>query len=574
MVKSLALISAFVSCAALPNAVGAQTVDSLSRRGLSGAQPAPVSAKIQEQHGLDNDSGVVLIKVFPNTAAAEAGLQAGDIALTVDGVAVIGVADFLKKIGQRRAGNTLTLKLVRDGGSLEKRATLKEFPREKDDLFDVSYEHVMSCGARLRTIVTRPKAGGPHPAVLLLQGSGNFSIDNPIAPPTGLIRIAHHLGRNGYVTMRVDRGGCGDSEGGPIEDMDFETELDGYRQALRALRSLDSVDPGNVFIYGQSIGGFNGPILAAETPVRGIVTHGTTAGWWLEGILAQRRQWASLDGTSPAEVEDRIRRESKFWYPLLVDKKTPAEIRKLYPDNVEAVEKLTKNDTHIFGRQYAWLHQIVDRNMGEVWTKVASTPLDVPGREPVYPKVLSIWGTSDWISERQPSEWIAEVVNRASPGHGKFVALESSDHFCFRAESMQESFRYFQPPKEGPFGKFNPAILKTVQGWLDETVAMSKQKGPDENQGLDKTIKQAMKQWHVPGLSIAVVRDGEVVLSRGYGVTKAGGQTAVTKDTLFPLASCTKAFTSTTIGMLVDEGKLSWDDRVYKHIADFQLYNP
>lgn len=441
----------------------------LPRRGLLGALPASVTKEIREQQRLASDVGVVLAKVIPGTSAAEADLKAGDLIHSIDGEAIAGVAQFLETISNRRAGDLVVFGIVRDGKSLTKRVTFKEFPREKDAHYSAVYGHVTSRGSRLRTILTRPKNAGSHPAVLLLQGYGNFSIDHPVGHPTGFTRIARHLARSGYVTMRVDRRGCGDSEGGPCRDMDFETELDGYRQALKALKATDFVDQDNIFIYGQSLGGFTGPILAAETPVRGIVSYGTIAGSWLEGILAQRRRWVSLEGISPAEVEKHIHREMQFWYPLLVEKKTPAEILHRHPEYTEAFSKLAEDNTHVFQRPYSWLHQVVEWNMGKVWTKVASTPLNSKQDNPVYPRVLCIWGKADWISERKPIEWIAEIVNRAQPGQATFVALDLSDHFYFRAESMQESFRYFKPAKEGPFGEFNPAILETVQEWLDET---------------------------------------------------------------------------------------------------------
>src|SRR5262249_49449940 len=141
--------------------------------------------------------------------------------------------------------------------------------------YDVVYGAVASRGARLRTIVSGPKAPGRHPAVMLIQGYGCFSIDNPVGEPGGFTRIARDLARHGYVTMRLDRPGCGDSEGGPCKDVDFDTELDGFREALRALKRLDFVDAENVFIFGHSMGGIVGLIIAAELPVRGLAVYGT-----------------------------------------------------------------------------------------------------------------------------------------------------------------------------------------------------------------------------------------------------------------------------------------------------------
>ena len=80
-----------------------------------------------------------------------------------------------------------------------------------------------------------------------------------------------------------------------------------------------------------------------------------------------------------------------------------------------------------------------------------------------------------------------------------------------------------------------------------------------------------MKTWEVPGLALAVVKDGEIVLVRGYGVGEIGGDRQVNADTVFTIASCTKAFTAAAVGLLVEEGKLRWDDPVVEHLRDFEL---
>ncbi len=92
--------------------------------------------------------------------------------------------------------------------------------------------------------------------------------------------------------------------------------------------------------------------------------------------------------------------------------------------------------------------------------------------------------------------------------------------------------------------------------------------------GLDEYVTKTMNQWQVPGLAIAVVKDGRVVHARGFGVRKLGERKPVTADTLFPICSCTKSFTATAVGVLVDEKKLDWDDPVQKHLPEFELFDP
>jgi len=98
------------------------------------------------------------------------------------------------------------------------------------------------------------------------------------------------------------------------------------------------------------------------------------------------------------------------------------------------------------------------------------------------------------------------------------------------------------------------------------------QEGP--LRGLDQYIHKSMTDWQVPGLAIVVVKDNQIVFMKGYGVREAGKDARVDEQTIFWLASATKPFTAATVAMLVDEGKLSWDDPVIKHLPWLQLRDP
>ncbi len=91
---------------------------------------------------------------------------------------------------------------------------------------------------------------------------------------------------------------------------------------------------------------------------------------------------------------------------------------------------------------------------------------------------------------------------------------------------------------------------------------------------LDVYVARAMKEFEVPGLALAIVKDGQLELAKGYGVRKLGSPEKVDEFTLFGIASNTKAFTATAIGLLADRKKLSWDDPVQKHLPGFVLYDP
>ena len=94
------------------------------------------------------------------------------------------------------------------------------------------------------------------------------------------------------------------------------------------------------------------------------------------------------------------------------------------------------------------------------------------------------------------------------------------------------------------------------------------------NAHLADDVERTMKLFDVPGIAIAVVKDGKVIATRGFGVRKLGVPDKVDGKTLFEIASNSKAFTAAALAMLVDEGKLAWDDPVTKHLPDFQMYDP
>lgn len=93
-------------------------------------------------------------------------------------------------------------------------------------------------------------------------------------------------------------------------------------------------------------------------------------------------------------------------------------------------------------------------------------------------------------------------------------------------------------------------------------------------QGFDDYVNRAIKDWEVPGVAIAVVKDDKVVFAKGYGVRELGKTDPVTVNTIFAIGSSSKAFTATALAMLADEGKLKWDDSATKYLSGFQLYDP
>src|SRR5258708_36297869 len=90
----------------------------------------------------------------------------------------------------------------------------------------------------------------------------------------------------------------------------------------------------------------------------------------------------------------------------------------------------------------------------------------------------------------------------------------------------------------------------------------------------DDFVNQALKDWKVPGVAVAIVKGDRVILLKGYGFRDVEKQLPVTPQTLFAIGSITKSFTVTTLGMLMDAGKLAWEDPVRNVFPSFKMHDP
>jgi CubicO group peptidase (beta-lactamase class C family) len=123
-------------------------------------------------------------------------------------------------------------------------------------------------------------------------------------------------------------------------------------------------------------------------------------------------------------------------------------------------------------------------------------------------------------------------------------------------------------------GQTYPFFLERKSASVPAPAATATPTAKPSLDGLDEFVTQAMKDWKVPGLAIAVVQGDKVILLKGYGYRDLEKQLPVTPNTLFAIGSITKSFTVTTLGMEMDEGKLDWDKPVRDFLPTFKMYTP
>ncbi|MBD2699871.1 serine hydrolase [Spirosoma sp. BT702] len=113
-----------------------------------------------------------------------------------------------------------------------------------------------------------------------------------------------------------------------------------------------------------------------------------------------------------------------------------------------------------------------------------------------------------------------------------------------------------------------PVFILTCFIWNNSVNAQ-----PITSAQIDDVVQRTLTTFDVPGIAVAVVKDGKVIHSKGYGVRSLRTKEKVDENTLFGIASNSKAFTSALLGILIDEGKLKWDDKVIDYIPEFRMYN-
>jgi pimeloyl-ACP methyl ester carboxylesterase len=416
----------------------------LRRQGSFGVQFAPVPEAGRTKFHLAEGQGILVQRVVPGGSAADAGVIADDIILKINETEIRDVDQFIALARGFRAGDSVRVTLLRGGRQMNKSFALKPRPPETSPDFDILYRSVVTDGARRRVIITRPRSSGARPAILFLTGIGCGSQDN-LPPDSTLAELLYGLTRKGFVTMRVEKSGVGDSEGPPCmsPQADLRAEVGGYVAGLKALKGYDFVDGGNVFLFGLSIGGVVAPLVAKEVPVKGLVVAETIGKSWYEYELVNLRRQLLLRGRPYDEVERLVGRKEYCNHRLYVGGETPEQIAKDAPDCAQLPMQPPA--------PYTYMRQVAGLNLAEDWKAV-----DAP--------VLVIYGTSDFLTSLEEHQYLVDLINSFHKGRATLAAIDQMDHFLARAGTMRESMQ--RADDEQARDEFQPAILERVRDWL------------------------------------------------------------------------------------------------------------
>ncbi len=439
------IVAALLSLVAITAAAAqSATFDdaALPRRTQLGATLAEVTDSLA---ALGVPRGARVLGILPGSAAVQAGLLANDIIVRIDRDTVASVAAALAALRPVRAGAHVALLVVRAGRPRPLAFVARERPRESSPDFDIVYTAVRAPGGTRRVLLAHPRDGARHATVLLVGGIGCYSIDQPTGP-FAYRDLMYHLTRRGFTTIRVEKAGVGDSEGGPCAQTDFETELAGYAAALRAARSSPWVDPTRIVIFGHSIGGIGAPLLAAADsggpPVRGVVVLSTYGIGWYEYELANLRRQLRLQHLPPDSIERTMALKVTCGYRFLVARESRSALLAAEP----------RCAPHIaYPASDAYMQQVAAHDPASAWKQVTAP-------------ALVLWGTSDFVTSRDEHVELAEAINALHPGHATFTEIPLLDHYLSRQASQEASMNDSVPALLRPY--YGAALEPVLDAWL------------------------------------------------------------------------------------------------------------
>ncbi len=299
-------------------------------------------------------------------------------------------------------------------------------PREAFKNAVAQYEWVTNPkGQRIRTIVRRPKnVSGKVPAIFFVGWLSCDSVEYVNGETDAFGAIFWRLiEQSSFATMRMDKPGVGESEGN-CAATDFQTELDSYRAAFASLNKYSFVDQDKLFVIGLSNGGGTAPLFAGTHPVRGFIAASSWGRTWYEHMLELERRNLAREATlTPAQIDEAMKNLAAFYKSYLIEGKTPGEVLKehsewkpLWHDEADGQ----------YGRPAAFYQQLQALNLSKAWQEVSAP-------------VLAMHGTADTIMSRADSIAIADIVNRARPGHAEFVEIEGGDHLLASHNKLIDS---------------------------------------------------------------------------------------------------------------------------------------
>ena len=427
-------------------AVGAAMVG-----GLAAADELPRRGRLGVMIGPGDTDGLLIVGTVAWSGAADAGLREGDVLVGVEGKDAKTMAALGEAMGDVGAGDVIEVEIVRGGDRMliDLRTSVGEATRLNGR--DVEYGHVtIGDGSRLRTLLSLPEGAGEDvPVVFYVQGISCSSVELSGGSPNVTRAQLEGFDAAGFGTFRVEKPGCGDSEGGPCSELGFDRELEGYVAGLEQLLADPRIDADRVYVYGVSMGGIMAPYMAAEHDVAGIAVWGTGISNWMEYLIQNQRNQAMLFGMERRKAESYAPAFVRFAAKMCGSGMTPREmVEEDAAFGMELMEiGLLNSMTGYAGRHARFHAELTARDVFGAWAESAAP-------------VLVMHGEYDWVALEEESELIVDFVNELAAERAELVRVPEMDHgFTTHAAFADSLANAFQ-------GDWDNAVGEIVLGWI------------------------------------------------------------------------------------------------------------
>jgi len=385
------------------------------------------------------ENGVQVTFAPEHQPAGMAGIREGDIIRLMDGEPVTSQGDVIDKLRTERPA-ALEFTIERNGRDESVTVHPEEVPKLTHPDFDFQYGVVETDDGTLRrTIIRKPHGDGPFPTIMMLGGIGCYSLDS--SEGVAYIDMLNELASAGYLTYWVEKSGMGDSQGTPCMEINFDTELSGYRAGLAQIQTMPEVDQHRIILLGHSMGGITGPILASESeePVHAIIAMATFGVPWFEYLVANSRRQIHFSDLSLSEIEDRMRETVQVHYMYTIEKKSPEEIVKIFPG---------REGSFNLPHHYTYFQQVADYKPLGLWSRTGEA------------QALLIAGGADYVISIDEHKYVVDNLNELRPGSAKFMFFEDMDHGIRHARDQQAA-------RAGESGSFHNEVVPAIINWLE-----------------------------------------------------------------------------------------------------------
>ena len=458
-------------------------------------------------------SGCKVLQVVRGTSVALK-LQEKDLILKIGNSTFASTAEFNQQFLTYSPNQEVQLTVLRGKNKLVLKAKAVARPYETDDNATVIYDEAPYKGGQLRVIINKPIKENKMPAMLFIPGYTCSSIDD-LSNNHPYKRIVDAYVDAGYVTLRIEKSGLGDSKNTPpCESCDLLDEIENFEVGLKKLKSLPYVDSNQIIIVGHSMGGIVAPAISAKYKVAGVVVYGTTAKSWFEYQIEMYRVQNALAGMNPIEVEQSVIAQYDLNYRYFVKK-----------EKLEDIAKDTKADSILrTSWEYDGKGKIYSRN-AEYWRQIQDYP-HLENWKNTKAKVLVQFGESDFQAfSRADHQQIVNTVNYFNPGNATLMTYPSTDHFFAKSGTSQEAYNKFANGQiQQLFDEYNHEVGLSAVKWSNEILSKK-----DEVRLPEKGWKKLNTERY-PGKQddITFINENEGWYVNGYGSiyhTKNSGET-------------------------------------------------